>query len=214
MHEATSSRPRLSIPTPDALDQNQPQSPLEAPGVHVPRTFVLRAAQTACAGLVALLWVLPTTAQDVTEPALRAAFIYNIATFTKWPVDALPPATPTVMCVLGDEPIAAALERSVKGRLNAGHPIKVSRVTVAGGLSGCHLAYMSHISPVQAAQVIAGLREQPVLTLSDLEGFQDLGGMVRFNFDRGRIVFSVNVKAAKPARLDFSAKLLKLAKKP
>jgi len=73
---------------------------------------------------------------------------------------------------------------------------------------------MSHITAAQSSQVIAGLRDLPVLTVSDLEGFGDLGGMVRFYFDRGRLRFSVNVKAAKPARLEFSAKLLSLAKRP
>jgi hypothetical protein len=173
---------------------------------------VRRAPQTACASQAILLWVLPSAAQDVTEQALRAAYIYNIATFTKWPVDALAVAGPTMMCVLGDEPIADALEKTVKGRLHSGHAVRVSRVSATAPLGACHLVYMSHITGVQASQVIAGLREQPVLTLSDLEGFGDLGGMVRFYFDRGRLRFNVNVKAAKPARLEFSAKLLILAK--
>ena len=158
-----------------------------------------------------MLWVLPSLAQDVTEPALRAAYIYNIATFTRWPADALTTAGPTVMCVLADELIADALEKTVKGRLHSGHAIRVSRVT-ASTMGGCHLVYMSHLTSAQSSQVIAGLRDLPVLTISDLEGFENLGGMVRFYFDRGRLRFSVNVKAAKTARLEFSAKLLNLAK--
>jgi len=40
-------------------------------------------------------------AQDVTEPALKAAFIYNFARFTTWPPD-LPATDSFVICVLGD----------------------------------------------------------------------------------------------------------------
>ena len=178
----------------------------------LPGTSVRRAAQVTCAALVLLLWVQPSPAQDVTQPALRAAYIYNIATFTRWPAEALTTAGPTVMCVVADEPIAGALEKTVRGRLHGGHGVRVARVTPTGPLTGCHLVYMSHLSASQAAPILARVRDLPVLTVSDLEGFGDLGGVVRFYFDRGRLRFDVNIKAAKSARLEFSAKLLNLAK--
>ena len=43
-------------------------------------TRITRAAIAA-----ALLMPVPASAQDVTEPALKAAFIYNFAKFTEWP---------------------------------------------------------------------------------------------------------------------------------
>ena len=67
-------------------------------------------------------------AQDVTEPALKAAFIYNFAKFTEWPADAMAAGAPFVLCVLGDAAVGDALERAVKGRVLAGHSMGVSQV--------------------------------------------------------------------------------------
>jgi hypothetical protein len=70
-------------------------------------------------------------AQDVTEPALKAAFIYNFAKSTEWPTDVVPAAEPFVMCVLGDAALADALARVVDTRVLAGHSTTVSQVTPA-----------------------------------------------------------------------------------
>src|SRR5436190_6766568 len=76
--------------------------------------------------------------QDVTEPALKAAFIYNFAKFTDWPPDALPSTVTFVACVVGDPPVGAALERATKGRLLSGRTISVSQLAADGPLRTCH----------------------------------------------------------------------------
>ena len=81
---------------------------------------------TRAAIAIVLLMPVPAAAQDVTEPALKAAFIYNFAKFTEWPADVVPAAEPLVMCVLGDAAVGDALERAVKGRELAGHSMAVS----------------------------------------------------------------------------------------
>jgi len=77
----------------------------------------------ACTVAAAALLRAPASAQDVTEAALKAAFIYNFAQFTEWPVDALPAARerPFVLCVVGDDAVGDALGRAVKERHIAGH---------------------------------------------------------------------------------------------
>ena len=42
-------------------------------------------------------------AQAVTQPALRAAFLYNFAKFTEWPANSLPDGSLT-LCVLDEGP--------------------------------------------------------------------------------------------------------------
>ena len=83
---------------------------------------------------IAIMLLMPMTAaaQDVTEPALKAAFIYNFAKFTEWPADAIAAGAPLVLCVLGDAAIGGALERAVKGRTLAGHSIGVSQAAPDG----------------------------------------------------------------------------------
>jgi hypothetical protein len=173
------------------------------------------AAPLARAALVLLLLLpgLPSVAQDVTEPALKAAFIYNFALFTTWPADALPTG-PSVLCVLGDSAVAQALEQTVEGRLLAGRPMTVSRLAATESPRRCAVLYLSHVSASDVAQILSGLGDAPVLTISDMDGFGQRGGIAQFYFDHGRLRFSVDVPHAKHAHLEISSRLLSLSKQP
>ncbi|MEO8678522.1 MAG: YfiR family protein [Vicinamibacterales bacterium] len=155
---------------------------------------------------------LSAVAQDVTEPALKAAFIYNFVRFTEWP-DVLAASAPFVICVPGDAAVGDELERTVKGRELAGHRIVVSQSPAADQKRECHALYLSGVRANQAAQLISGLRDIPVLTISDIDGFTAVGGIVQFFFERGRLRFGIRIESAQQARLKISSKLLVLAKR-
>ena len=175
------------------------------------RTRFLGFAHIARATIAVLLLMrVVASAQDVTEPALKAAFIYNFARFTTWP-DGWPASEPFVICVLG-EAVADALERVVKDRLLAGHPVAVSRATPSGANRACHLLYITGVPSSQSAQLVGGLRDAPVLTISDIEGFNDGGGMAQLFFEHGQLRFSIRLDPVKRARLQLSSKLIILAK--
>ena len=164
---------------------------------------------------IAILLLTPVTAvaQDVTEPALKAAFIYNFAKFTVWPADVMATGAPLVLCVLGDAAIGEALERTVQGHTLAGRSIGVSQAAPhKRSLEGCHIAYVSGVTVSQAAEVVAGLRDAPVLTISDVKGFTQLGGIAQFFFEHGQLRFNVQHESAKRARLQISSRLLELAR--
>jgi hypothetical protein len=167
----------------------------------------------ACAVSVALLHGTHAPAQEVTEPALKAAFIYNFAKFTEWPGDLLPAKATMVICVLGDKVIADALTRAVKDRVVGDHPLRVSHVEAAGPLRTCQILYLSQVPASQAIHVMAGLGDASVLTISDMEGFNALGGITQLYFDRGKLSFSVHLEPAKRARLQISSRALVLARK-
>ena len=170
--------------------------------------------RVAAAAIAALLLVqVPASAQVVTEPALKAAYIYNFAKFTEWPAGAVPPGQPLKMCVIGDQAVVDELARLVKNRELAGRKMAVSRLPLTGSPETCHILYVSGVSADQAAHAVAGLADAPVLTLSDVEGFTAHGGIAQFFFERGRLRFDVDIPAVKRARLQISSRLLAMAKK-
>ena len=177
------------------------------------RTRSLGSAYIACATMLAVLLAEAVApAQDVTAPALKAAFIYNFAKFTEWPGDVLPPKAPLVICVLGDKAVADALGRALKDRELSGHPLSMSYVAATGPVRTCQVLYLSEVPAAQAAQIVAGLGDAPVLTVSDLDGFAEFG-IVQLFFEHGQPGFAVNLDAAKRARLHISSRLLVLAKR-
>ena len=79
-------------------------------------------------------------------------------------------------------------------------------------LSECHVLYVGRSVRHRLGEILAALREQPVLVVSDIRNFASEGGMIGFVFIQGRIVFEINRDALKRGELKASAKLLKLAR--
>ncbi len=152
-----------------------------------------------------------TQAQEVTEPALKAAYLYNFAKFTEWPADTLAADAPLVFCV-ADTPVAESLERIVAGRSIGRHTLTVQRVTPGDPLLGCHVLYASDLDALQEADYLAATRGASILSISNGERFTALGGVARFFVENARLRFAINVKAADRARLRISSRLLALAK--
>jgi hypothetical protein len=149
-------------------------------------------------------------AQDVTEGALKGAFLYNFAWFTEWPADVLPPGSPIQACIVGDRAVAAALERIARDRRPAGHPLVV-KTTSETALQGCHLVYVAATSARSASAAMSSVAGSPVLTISDVDEFARSGGIAQFVVDRGKMRFRVNLESAKRAQLQLSSRLLSLA---
>jgi hypothetical protein len=173
-----------------------------------------RAPALAAILLAVAVTLLPgsaAVAQDVTEPALKAAFIYNFARFTTWPPD-LPATDSFVICVLGDTAVGDALERAVAGRQLMDRPVIITRVTPATAKRTCRILYVSGVPVRQAADVVAELHETPVLTISNLDGFASAGGMTQFFFEHGQLRFRIHLESAKRAGLQISSRLLVMAR--
>ena len=172
-----------------------------------------RSITSATVAVLLLVQGVPS-AQDVTAAALKAAYIYNFAKFTEWPAGVVLAAEPLALCVFGDTNVGEALKRAVKDRFLGGHPMAVSDMAVATvrPQPACHVMYVSGVTAGQAADVIAGVRDVPVLTLSDVDGFIERGGIAQFFFDKGQLRFTVQLESVKRARLRISSRLLALAR--
>lgn len=173
------------------------------------RSVHARLIAAALAGL--LVSAATSVAQDVTEPSLKSAFIYNIATFTVWPSQTLPGNAPFIACVVGDSAVGSALERTVRGRMLAGRPVTVVRVPNEGAVPMCHLLYVSDVNVERGRQIVEALRGTPVLTIVEIEGFAMPGSVARMFVERARLRFEIDYGLAKYSGLQLSSKLLALA---
>jgi len=151
-------------------------------------------------------------AQEVSGPALKAAFLLNFVRFADWPDRVIPAAAPFVLCVRGDESVADVLESIVKGHPVKGHELIVTRVVANTALRGCHLLYMADsVGLKDSTAMMQSLANAPTLTVSDLAGFAQAGGMVNLIVEGARIRLAINIEAATRASVRISSKLLMLA---
>lgn len=167
---------------------------------------------------VAAIWALllwsptPVVAQRASEPALRAAFIYNFAKFTTWPADAVAPGASFVFCVREDPGVAQMLEQVVKGHDLRGYALTVRRVEADSQLRPCHVLYASGLDASRATELLQVVGNTSVLTVSDFERFTELGGMATIFVDNERMRFAFNTASVQRAGLTVSSKLLTLAR--
>ncbi len=150
-------------------------------------------------------------AQDVTEVTLKGAFLFNFARFTEWPADALQADTAVSACVLGDRAVGDAFSRTVKGKQLGGRAIAVTFIAPNAPLPICHLLYLSGVADSRIGEIVAAMRDLPVLTVSDSEAFTKRGGIVQIFVESGKMRFRINSRSAKRARLQLSSRLLALA---
>jgi hypothetical protein len=161
----------------------------------------------ACAGLS--IGPPAAVAQDVGVPSLKAAFLANFVKFAEWPEDAVPAGRVFTFCVAGDKRVAWALEQVVKQ--HHGPAVSVMSVTPEGALRSCQLLYLGDLDLRRSRKVLESLRGVPVFTVSDVDGFAEMGGVAQLRFEQGRMRFGINPAAAQRARLTLSGKLLSLA---
>jgi hypothetical protein len=149
-------------------------------------------------------------AQAVTQPTLRAAFLYNFAKFTEWPGD--PASSPLTLCVLDDSAVEGALGELVGASPINGRAVVISRGPSGTRLRACHLLYVGDTNSARTAAILDELQGAPVLTVSDGAEFIRNGGIIGLIVEEGRMRFVINPATAQRAGLRLSSRLLQLAK--
>jgi hypothetical protein len=89
----------------------------------------------------------------------------------------------------------------------------VLREASAGPGRVCHVLYVSGVAAGHSPQIVGPLRDLPVLTISDVQGFAEVGGIAQFFFEHGQLRFSVEIESARRAHLQISSRLLALARR-
>ena len=179
------------------------------------RTLALAFAGLLCGGAlhaqqnsVAVPSAKPAERAPVDERAMKAAYLYNFALFTQWPKLT---AQVFQFCVLGMSAVETELRRLEGRSVQNGLPLVVRNVTPGDNLSSCQLLYVDQDQRRLFGNVSAQLLGYPVLTVTDADGLIDAGAMIEVRRQGSRLTFDVNLPAAKRVKLDFSARLLKLA---
>jgi len=153
------------------------------------------------------------SANAVEEHKVKAAFLYNFANFVYWPdFIFVKPETPFFICILGSDPFKESLDFAVKNEKVEGHPILVQRIKVIKDISHCQILFISLSEADQLEQILSNAKRNPILTVSDIQGFACSGGMIEFYVQNSKIRFTINPNNAKQVGLHINANLLRVAK--
>lgn len=158
----------------------------------------------------------PAHAQSpANEYQVKAGLILSFLDFVEWPKDTFPrPDSPLLIGILGDDPFGDQVERTFSGKKAQGHPVEIRRSRNVEDLEKCQVIFVCHSERNHLSSILSQLVDKPILTIGEIHGFCDRGGILNFFVSDRRVHFEANPAAAQDSSLRVSAELLKRAKTP
>jgi hypothetical protein len=161
-------------------------------------------------GAVIVLGLASAAAQTASAPEyqVKAGFLLNLAQFVSWPSQS--PDAPFVIAILGEDPFGSYLDETMRGEKVNKRSLTIQRFRRREPRT-CNILFISQSERDRVAQILSNLKGRSVLTVSDLDGFTELGGMIQFFTEKNNIRMRINLDAVKAANLRVSSKLLRVA---
>ncbi|MEQ1559570.1 MAG: YfiR family protein [Methyloglobulus sp.] len=161
---------------------------------------------------------LPAFTQEnvISEDTLKALYSYKFTLFTDWPSEKLNNDIIALeFCIIGRNPFGQSALETIQGQPAKDKNIHVevynSGVVSEESLHHCHVAFVSDSETHRMPALLNSLRPFPILTISDIPGFSNRGGMITLIKSGDHIKFEINLGAIKQAKLAVSSKIIELA---
>lgn len=141
---------------------------------------------------------------------IKAAFVYNIIGFTDWPKTNK--FSRIEVCVIGEAdpiiPYLEAISKSAKAKVK----FDVSPKGRDSRIDGCQVVYVGQKHKRDVEYMIGKTEGLPILTVSDVKGFAERGGMIGMVESGGQVKLHGNITAIKKASITVDSELLELMK--
>lgn len=142
--------------------------------------------------------------------AVKAAYLYRMAGYVKWP-RSLPADAPFTIDVLGDGRVAEDLKQLLPDHPINGHPAQVQAIDRISQLGDAPMLFIGPGFKGDVHAAIIASAGHPVLIVTDeRHGLED-GGAINFVEDGEHVRFEVSLLAAARAGLSISSQLLSVA---
>ena len=161
---------------------------------------------------LAASWASAAAAQAVSEPAVKAAYLYKFGGYVEFPPAALLPAEAFTIAVLGDDEVAAELERLAPGRTLQGRSFVVRRVRDAAAARGSQLLFVGRGEP-RAGDAVRAAQRLGIVTVTDADKGLETGSVINFVSFEARIAFEVSLDAASRTGVGVSSRMLGVARR-
>jgi hypothetical protein len=161
-----------------------------------------------------LVMAIETSGADKSkEFHVKALFLYNFANFVEWPDDAFTnKSSPLRMCLYGSVPFGGFLE-AVNGTRIRDRQLTIIRTSYSEEIEdGCHILFVGteHLATIE--RLFSNMNHLFVLSIGNVKGFTDKGGIVNILRTRDQHKFEINLSKAIENGLLIDSDLLSLAR--
>ncbi|MES2682256.1 MAG: YfiR family protein [Pseudomonadota bacterium] len=151
----------------------------------------------------------PLHAAPLSDDAVKAAVIYKVMLFTRWPDEGS--EAPLTLCVVGRDEVAAALP-DLHGRRIGTRALHIRQVAGPAAFNGCSAAYIAAPEQNRLGSLLSKAAGQRPLTVVDCgEALCNSDAVLSLAVQAGRLVFAINRRQAEQQGLSFSAQVLRLS---
>jgi hypothetical protein len=150
---------------------------------------------------------------SASEASVKIAFVYNFGKFVEWPADTTDAASQNFfVCTIGDIEQFRQAFADIDGKNLQGRTVKVRELASIADLSGCRTLFIAQSERGHIKEIMKAAHARHILTVSDIDGFSERGGIFELLMRGGRVQFNINAQAARTAGLAISSDLMKLAR--
>jgi hypothetical protein len=140
---------------------------------------------------------------------VEAVYLFDFAKFVRWPAEA--DHDTIAICVAGQNTYVDTLKKVVAGERIGSRPFEVRAIQKGDEEAGCNILFFDSSVKAHLDQLLAASAGKPALTVSDIPGFLNHGGMIQFILTGNRVRFSVDLRPVARSGLSLSSELLKVA---
>jgi YfiR/HmsC-like len=139
---------------------------------------------------------------------VQAVYLFDFAKFVRWPAGA--ESGPIVLCIAAESRYAESLKKIVAGERIDNRALVVQLVQRSAE-AGCHILFIGATALDRLDSLLSAAAGRPTLTVSDLPGFLDRGGMINLLVIDNRVRFAVDLRPVQRSGISLSSELLKVA---
>jgi hypothetical protein len=161
--------------------------------------------------LVAFLLIFFTFSfsSDSSPYKFHTIFIYNFTRYIHWPAEYQ--SGDFVIGVLGESEIQPYLEEMAQRKKMRERSFQVHRMDLNASLQKCHILFVPQAQSEQLDEVLAKLKGNATLVITEKPGMCQKGSMINFISIGGRWKFELNKEALEKAKLKVSSELVRFA---
>jgi len=142
------------------------------------------------------------------DDQVKALFLLNLTSFFQWP--ATDPITSSFsndflqVCVIGKTPVSQALITMIENGFSPGRScLAVKHIKSPPKEQECQIVFIGKLQKIKTMQILSEFHQTSMLTVSDMEGFTKIGGMVEFRKRHGKIRLLFNKKIIDQTKLKY-----------
>ncbi len=147
------------------------------------------------------------------EYRVKAAFLVKFTKFVEWPgeKEAASGNNPFIIGIIGRNPFEHHLEEIVSGHQIKGRNVEIRQIDDLENIAECHVLFVSRVLNVKVKEILSVTHGRPILTVGDIKGFAEKGGLINFYIEQEKVRFEINETEAHYSGLSISYLLLKSA---